>query len=424
MRLKLFGVLVALFTVFSSVAQSYSSDVELVEKKQNTVVVRTSGIHEKKKDATEMAVKSAFYTYFFVGIPGLNKDKPLLNTAAQTTYKDYMNRFFEGGRYNNFVRSFTEVDKAERLRSKEYKVAVMLEFLNESLIRDLELNKVMAKTAERTSLEETQEEISLPTIMVVPYRREGESFATILQNDFDLRTAVSTVQKGFVEKGVYIVDFEAKFAATQRAMKYEQNTATSFDKELLQNSGADVYVEVDIEKDATPAGTRVGLVLKAKETASGNVLASRQASSNRFRTTAVDQLCRYVIEDIRTPFLQDISTAMAQKIKGGNTVVLHISLANSATIDMDSEIGSAGIPLSDVLRIWVKKNAKNGKFHVQGTNSEKVIFDQIQIPNRAEDGMQMDASDFSLSLYTYLKSQNIACERKVDGNTIYITIIG
>ena len=79
--------------------QSYSNDVTLLNKDKNAVTVRTSGIHEKKKDAAEMAVKSAFYTYFFIGIPGLNDDKPLLKPEDEINYRDYFDRLFEQGRY-------------------------------------------------------------------------------------------------------------------------------------------------------------------------------------------------------------------------------------------------------------------------------------------------------------------------------------
>lgn len=417
------GGLCGLFCVVSLCAQNYSGDVELLELKKLSAVVRTSGIHAKKKDAQEMAVKSAFYTYFTLGIPGLNNDKPLMDADSRSKHPDYWHRFFEEGRYNNFVRSVTPIGDPERLRSKDYRVTVKLEFSNEALYADLVFNKMIEKSADKTTLEETEAQIALPTIMVVPYRKEGETFADILQGDIDLRVAVTAVQKGFVEKGVSTVDFETKYRAIQRSALYETGTATSLDKELLQNSGADVYVEVDIEKDVTTAGSRVILNLKANETANGVNLAAETYSSNRFRTTATDRLCYYAVKDVLGNFLKEISTAMAKKIDRGNTIVLHVAIAEGATMDMDSEVGDDGFPLSDVLRMWVKKNAKDGKFHVQGSNREKIVFDQLQIRNKGTEGDMLDANDFALSLFTYLKRKDIACEKKVDGNTVYIRIV-
>lgn len=420
---RLVIILGCLSVFFSSWAQAYSNDVELIETKKQTVVVRTSGIHAKKKEAQDMAVKSAFYTYFILGIPGLNHDKPLLGREGSSQHPDYWHRFFEEGRYNNFVRSVTPVGEPERLSSKDYKATVKLEFLAEALYADLVYNKMVEKSADKTTLEETAEQIALPTVMVVPYRKNGETFADILQGDVDKRVAVTAVQKGFTEKGVSTVDFETKYRAIQRSALYETGTATSLDKELLQNSGADVYVEVDLEKDITAAGSRVILNLKANETASGVNLAAETYSSNRFRTTATDRLCYYAVKDVLGNFLKEISTAMAKKIDKGNTIVLHVAIAEGATMDMDTEVGDDGFPLSDMLRMWVKKNSKNGKFHVQGSNREKIVFDQLQIQNKGTEGDMLDANDFALSLFTYLKRKDIACEKKVDGSTVYITIV-
>lgn len=403
--------------------QSYSNDVTLLNKDRNTVTVRTSGIHEKKKDAAEMAVKSAFYTYFFIGIPGLNNDKPLLKPEDEINHRDYFDRFFEQGRYRNFVRAAIPEGNPEKLRAKDFKATVRLTFQEELLRRDLELNKIAIKGAERTSMEETQEQIQLPTIMVVPYKEEGRTFEQILKNDYDKRMAVAKVQEGFNRKGVTTVDFEAKLNAAKRAMQYESNSAESFDKQLLRNSGSDVYVTVDIYKDIAPTGSRVALTLKGYETASGNVLASRQSSSNRFKTSAVDQLCVYAVNDILDDFLKDIATSFAHKIVKGNTVVLNVSIAGTAMQDMETEVGPQSYPLADLLRLWVKKNAVGGKYHVQGSVAEAIIFDQIQIPNRDENGNAVDVNDFAFNIWEYLRGDlNIPCRKKVDGNTIYIII--
>lgn len=341
----------------------------------------------------------------------------------EINYRDYFDRFFEQGRYRNFVRAAIPEGDPEKLRAKDFKATVRLTFQEELLRRDLELNKIAIKGADRTSMEETQEQIQLPTIMVVPYKEAGRTFEQILKNDYDKRMAVAKVQEGFNRKGVMTVDFEAKLNAAKRAMQYESNSAESFDKQLLRNSGSDVYVTVDIYKDIAPTGSRVALTLKGYETASGNVLASRQSSSNRFKTSAMDQLCVYAVNDILDDFLKDIATSFAHKIVKGNTVVLNVSIAGTAVQDMETEVGPQSYPLADLLRLWVKKNAVGGKYHVQGSVAEAIIFDQIQIPNRDENGNALDVNDFAFSIWEYLRGDlNIPCRKKVDGNTIYIII--
>ena len=54
----------------------------------------------------------------------------------------------------------------------------------------------MTRPQEEMSMEETRQQMALPTIMVVPYKKPMTgSYADILKNDFDLRIAVSTVKE-------------------------------------------------------------------------------------------------------------------------------------------------------------------------------------------------------------------------------------
>ncbi len=268
------------------------------------------------------------------------------------------------------------------------------------------------------------EEVQLPTIMVIPYKKDGDSYKNILQNDFDKRIAMASVQEGFNQKGITTIDFEAKLNAAIRSANFEMNDAQTVDKQLIRNSGADVYVSVDIKKDFAANGNRVALVLKAYETASGNVLASKQTWSPRFRTSAMDKLTSLAIKIMMDDFLAQINTNFQKKVSNGNTVVLNVSIASDSMTDMDSELGNDQLPLSDVLRLWVKKNAHKGRYHVQGSVAEAIIFDQIQVPSKDENGNTYSVNDFAFNLWDYLRSDiGIACKKRVDGNTIYITIL-
>ena len=419
--IRITATLCILLAAVSLSAQNYSNDVEALSETDNTATVRSSGIHAKKKEAAEMAAKSAFYSFFFTGIPGLNNNKPLLKPEDEKKHRDYFERFFTAGRYRNFIREVSVM--REEKSGKDYKATVRMEFNKELLLRDIEINKLLSKSPERASLEETGEQIMLPTIMVVPYKTDGQSYSKLLHEDFDKRTAVGKVQDAFNREGVTTVDLEARINATQKAMLFESNSVESFDKQLIRNSGADIYVTVDMHKETGGTGSRVTLSLKAYETSTANILSVRQKTSNRFRTDAIDQLILHVLDDITKDFLKDISTAFAHKENRGNSIVLNISIDPSATLDLETEVGPDSYPLSDLLRLWVKKNAVQGRYHVQGSVETAIIFDQIQIPVKDENGGSVDTNDFAFSIWEYLRSDlNIACKRRVDGNTIYITI--
>ncbi|WP_421917925.1 DUF6175 family protein [Marinifilum sp.] len=413
----LFFFLVA-YTVF---AQNYKSgDVTLVSKTDNTIVLRAVGCHKKKQMTEEEAQKTAFRVLFNIGLEGYNNGKPLVDANSRKENKEYFDKMFSEARYNMFVKTSRILAGPER-EGKLFKSTVSIEIYIASLERDMKTYNISPSFGQATS--ELADQIQLPTIMVVPYRPEGKSFKDVLKNDFDRRIAVAKVQESFNKKGVNTIDFEAKLNAAIRSANFEMNDAQTIDKQLLRNSGSDIYVTVDLKKDFTTAGNRIALILKAYETSTGNVLANKQNWSGRFRTSAIDQLSVMAIRSVMDDFLNQVSTNFQKKADRGNSIVLNISIASDSMTDMDTELGKDMIPLSDLLRIWVKKNAFKGRYHVQGSVAEGVIFDQIQVPPKDENGNLFSVSDFAFNLWDYLRSDmGIACKKRVDGNTVYITI--
>ena len=416
-RLILWGLL-SVYTIHLAAQELYSNEVTCVKADDNLAIITASGISDKKKEVYNMALKSIFNAIFLNGIDGVENGQPLI--GKEDSY--YMSQFF-GSRYMLFVKDYETAGEPVRQPSKLYKGTVTAQILLGALKKDLIRNKLMEKSEEERSMKETREQIALPTIMVVPYKRnDRNSYVTILKNDFDLRIAVSTVKDGFVKLGVKTIAAEGKLEGTLRASEWESKNADSNDKQLLMNSGADVYVIVDLQKDiSATAGSRVSLIMTARETATGMDLASRKSWTNRFRTTDVDKLCAYATQDVLDGFLKDISKEFARKVEHGNTVVLRVSLADNAINTMNSRI-NGNTTLSAYIRNWVRKNAQGGRYHIQGAVDDSLIFDSVQIPAKDSDGLPLDCITFADNLMNYLNDSGIDSEHRVDGNTIYLTI--
>ncbi|HJA57833.1 MAG TPA: hypothetical protein H9951_21095 [Candidatus Bacteroides intestinigallinarum] len=416
-RLILWGLL-SVCAIHLTAQELYSNEVTCVKADDNLAIVTASGISAKKKEVYDMALKSIFNAIFLNGIDGVENGQPLI--GKEDSY--YMSQFF-GSRYMLFVKDYETAGEPVRQPSKLYKGTVTAQILLGALKKDLIRNKLIEKSEEDRSMKEIREQIALPTIMVVPYKRnDRNSYATILKNDFDLRIAVSTVKDGFVKLGVKTIAAEGKLEGTLRASEWESKNADSNDKQLLMNSGADVYVIVDLQKDiSATAGSRVSLIMTARETATGMDLASRKSWTNRFRTTDVDKLCAYAAQDVLDGFLKDISKEFARKVEHGNTVVLRVSLADNAINTMNSRI-NGNTTLSAYIRNWVRKNAQGGRYHIQGAVDDSLIFDSVQIPAKDSDGLPLDCITFADNLVNYLNDSGIDSEHRVDGNTIYLTI--
>lgn len=418
MMKKIYILLIA--TLFSSYVkgqqEEYSTSVSLINQSEEILTVQSIGLSDKKKHVVNMAIKSAFYTLFYRGINGYNGGKPLITNNNLYYYEKFMN-----SRYMMFVSNYTE-GEIEKVNQKQFKIQAEVNIQIKSLIKDLVFEKLMERPLSDVSMEETKQEIGLPSITVVPYKTDEENYQQVLQDDFDRRMAVSRVQQGFNQLGATTIDFESKLAAAWRSADFNSETADSDEKRLLRTTGADVYVIVDLKKDiSAEAGSRVSLNMKAYETVSGNILSATQEWTNRFHTTDLDRLCVYAVEGQLKMFLDDIALNFAKQIEGGSSVVLRISQGTNAQNSLSTMIDNS--TLSNAIRRWVRQNSKNGQYHVQGVVAEEMIFDDIKIPSLDVDGLPMDPAQFGDNLMFYLNSElKIPCEMKLDGRSIYITL--
>lgn len=420
-------IILALLSIFtlSVSAEEYAGICSLISQDDRNATFESAGLSAKSRLVEENAIHSLFHALFYVGIEGVNNGQPLV----QKENKTYTNGFFnEQAKYSFYIISKEPIEKVLKV-GNEYRATYRVQIRLSKLIADLKMNKVYVDTSNPMTMSasdvQTTSNMVLPTIIVVPFKTpEYNSFAEILQNDYDRRVAVSAVQKGFEEKNITTIDLLNKINAAQRMSQYDKNSGAgqSSDRALLQQSGADISVEVDVMKDVQQSGSRVSLTLKASETASGNIIATQVATTNRrYQTVATDVLCAYAVQDNIDSFLEQILKNFAPS--KGTRVSLSVSIDGSATRTMNDPAGSKGYALSNVIRQWVRKNAHEGKFHLQGMVDDNMTFDYIVIPPIDVDGLRMDAAQFSFLLEEYLKeTENIPCSARLEGNKIMITI--
>ena len=403
---------------FVTWADEYLQMVSLLSSGGGKATFISAGIATDKKEVGVNAAKSVFYTLFYQGVAEINDGKPLVNKDN----KLYTNSYFNStGRYSFYVVSIEEAEKPKKVAGNyraNYNVTIYLG----RLVNDLISNKVHVKDLTVDDIDDT-ESLTKPTITVVPFLKDGENYAAVLEKDYDRRIAVSRVQNGFESRDITTIDFLAKLQAEKRQQHYEENAAESNDRTLLLSSGADVYVTVDIQKETSTAGTRVSLIMKAYERVSGDVLASKDGWTNRFRTTATDALCGYAVQDLLPSFLDDICKNFTQRISQGSRVVLRFAIDSSSSMTMSTQAGPNNYSLSNIIRQWVRKNSYKGKYHLQGIVDESMIFDYVTIPPKDADGLLMDAAQYAFLIESFLKEENgINCSSRIEGNTIFFTI--
>lgn len=417
--------LVYFCALFSQVNAEDYLQVVALESDQGTQAVFTSAGTGTNRDEAELnAIKSLFYTLLFQGVEGVNDGKPLVESENRL----YTNSFFNSqARYNIYVADSKKVDRFERV-GNVFQGTMRITIRLRQLIGDVQKNtKAKLKSNIVTPPEGpggTANIAAKPTIIVVPYKKEGENYKAILENDFDKRIAISEVKKEFENLGIKTIDLQGRIDAINRGMQYDENigTAESNDKQLLLSSGADVYVIVDIKKDITESGSRVALIMEARETASGTMWASENGWTRRYQTDATDQLCAYAAKDNLPTFLAQIEKNYANPINA----VLHVRVDGSSAVTLFDSCDN-GERILDAIQDWLDRNAYQGDYHLQGENAESAIFDYVIIPRQDKNGYKMSTSKFARELRRHLISLGVQLDNatgvRIEGNTIMMTIM-
>lgn len=410
--------MIALFAHSITMAQEYLEIVTFEGSSGINGTFTTVGAASDKKAVEVNAVKSLFHTLLFTGVDGVNDGERIVCNENPI----YTNSFFNSSaRYAGYLISCEETAKPKKIAGTyqcTYRVTLRLQ----SLINDVRKNTGYSdKIKEEIKKNENEKRLTpKPKIIVVPFKKDGENYKSILENDRDLRAAVSEVQKGFENLDIETENILSSVGgSSKRRALYEENAdaADSNDKQLLMSSDADVYVVVDLQKNINASGSSVSVIMTAYETATDNIWATENSWTNKFRTTDVSQLCAYAVRDYLPPFLEQI----VKNFNEPSSAVIQFSVSNSSGAGMRDRCNN-GRRISDVIQEWLDDNAHDGEYHVQGIVDESAIFDDVLIPKADKRGKKMNADKFASLLSDALYEVGVETRFVIEGNNIIITI--
>lgn len=283
-------------------------------------------------------------------------------------------------------------------------------------------NKANAQTA--SSPDQTAVKTVQPKIMVIPFTKEGEDIRTILEADVNRRIAITKIKEAFDNRGFTTVDFTAKLKAAKDNNVLTSDNQSDIKSQIIQMSGADIYVQSEVNVSQTGGGNSVTILLTGFEASTGNSLSNKVGESGRFFTDDIGKLASKAVELIAQDFLNTMQTKFTDIVNNGKSVIVDIGFDGGSKYTMSSSnIGTSGLPLSDMLEEWMGKSAFKNNYHIQGTTDTKMIFDDVRIPLKDDaTGKNYNSNKFALELFKYLKSLGLDCKKDIKGNTIIFTI--
>jgi len=262
-----------------------------------------------------------------------------------------------------------------------------------------------------------------PKIMVIPYTKEGEDIRTVLDADVNRRIAITKIKEAFDTRGFTTVDFTAKLKASMENAFFSSDNKADIKTQLIQMSGADVYVEAEVDVVNSTSGNSVKIIMTAYEISTGNSLSNKVGESGKFYTDDIGRLASKAVESCADNFLNVMQNKFTDIVNNGKSIVIHFGFDGSSQHSMSSRVGTQGLQLSDELELWMEENAYKNNYHIQGTTDNQMIFDDVRIPLKDQNtGNNYNPNKFALEIFKFLNTLGLTSKRDIKGNTIYITI--
>ena len=261
-----------------------------------------------------------------------------------------------------------------------------------------------------------------PKIMVIPYTHQGEDIRMVLESDVNKRIALTKIKETFDQRGYTTVDFFGRVKALSKANALGTNQQQDAKSLIIQQSGADIYVEAEISILDSPTGNSVKIIMSGYDISTGNSLANAVCESGKFYTDDYGKLASRATDTGINVFLNSMQNKLMDMAENGQSISLTIGFAQNSMLSMSTEVGDERLPLSDDIEMFVAGNSYRENYHIQGTSDKQMIFDDIRIPLTDVEGRTFNANKFGLKLLQYFRSRNIKIERSISNNMIVITI--
>lgn len=259
-----------------------------------------------------------------------------------------------------------------------------------------------------------------PKIMVMPYVTEGVDIRQTIETDPNIRIVLSKIREAFDKRGFTTIDFETKLKAQSANNALSDNAQTNRRSMIIQSSGADIYVETEYIYTPSQAGNSVKVLMKACDVSTGGALASKDAFSGQFYTEDVGRLAGAAVEKVADEFLNVIQTKFDDIVENGRSISLDIKIDESSTHSLHEEMGES--ELVDQIEDWVADHAYKNNYHIQGSTEVEMIFDEIRIPLKDENGRNYNINQFDREVRQLFRKLGIKVSHVSKNNTLVITI--
>lgn len=272
-----------------------------------------------------------------------------------------------------------------------------------------------------TAIAQNKENIQ-PTIMVIPFTSEGIDLRMAYEHNELVRVAITKVKEAFDQRGVNTIDLRAKLKQTANTAALQEDQKSNVKDEIINNSGADIYVEVEANPNYSSTGNSVTLIMTAYDAFSGESYANKVGTSPKFYTSNFEKLLEKIATNEIPGLLNTIQEKFTDIAENGRSLTIKIGIQEGSKLKMDSEVDKEGNYLSDILEDYIIKTSFKGKYHIQGSSANQLTFDIVKVPLKDESGNAFRVSKYASDFRRFLRSKEIQSTQTLQGNNLVFTL--
>ena len=220
-----------------------------------------------------------------------------------------------------------------------------------------------------------------PKILVIPYTKGDEDMGTVLEEDANRRIAVSTVKQAFDDLGFSTIDLQQVIRTVRTNAALLLTAETDFQTQILDQSGADIYVRLEIMDPEDPVNPSSATIIRsAYLRTTSRSLANMIGRSGRYRGVEYSRLVERAASDSISAFLQMMQSRFDDVVKNGAMISFIISVTQGAETDLGSEVGPDPDLLAFLIEDWFSENAWKNNYNIASTSSLRMVIDPVRIP--------------------------------------------
>lgn len=261
-----------------------------------------------------------------------------------------------------------------------------------------------------------------PRIMVVPFVKQGEDIRTVLENDVNKRIVMAKIREAFDSRGFTTVDFLARLKSLSNTSGLTMDNQSDLKSMIIQQSGADVYVDAEMNVVLSSTGNSVKVIVTAYDISTGNSLSNKVGDSGKFYTDDIGRLASKAIEGCADDFLNTMQTKFNDIVQNGRSISVTIGFDAASAMSMSTEMGGDGLTLADEIELWMSENAYKNNYHIQGTTDKQMIFDDVRIPLKDKSGNNYNINKFGFEFLKFARKHDLKITRDITNNQLVITI--